>query len=136
MSLPIPEASVSNAEDRQQHAVRKQKRPLPASKDTPSSSAPLKKARVSEPLDNPLVAKAAFRDGYVPGNRPKANDYISTVEVLLLRCMREYESRVSTVNAFPGTILGGQWARTAWKNAGEEKGEIYEITDRMVTLVC
>jgi hypothetical protein len=120
----------------QQPATRKQKRPLSASKDTPSSSAPLKSAKVSEPLENPLVAKAEFRDGYIPGNRSKANDYISTVEVLLLRCMREYESRVSTVNAFPDTILGGQWARTAWKNAGEEKGEIYEITDRMTKLVC
>jgi hypothetical protein len=120
----MPESLVCN-EDSQQ----------PASKDTPSSSAALKNAK-AEPLENSLVAKAEFRDGYIPGSRPKANDYISTVEVLLLRCMREYESRVSTINAFPGTILGGQWARTAWKNAGEEKGEIYEITDRMAKLVC
>jgi len=126
----------SDDEDSSQPATRKTKRPLPSTEDTPSSSAPLKKAKASESLSELPPEKAAFRDGYIAGKRPKASDYILTVEVLLLRSMREYESRVSTINAFPGPLLGGQWARTTWKNAGEEKDEVYEITDHMVSLIC
>jgi hypothetical protein len=116
-------------------SIQKRKRSPSLHEDTPSSSVAPKKVKAPEASGEPPVEKAVFRDGYNLGGRPKANDYIPTIEVLLLRCMREYEARVSTINAFPGTILGAQWARIVWKNAGEEKNVVYEITDRMVKLV-
>jgi hypothetical protein len=134
LSSPVPKSLPDLGEDNLV-SLQKRKRSPSLSVYTPSSVAS-KKVKASEVAPSKaLVDKALFRDGYTVGGCPKANDYIPTVEVLLLRCMREYETRVSTINAFPGTILRGQWARTVWKNAGEEKGVNYEITDRIVKLV-
>ena len=67
--------------------------------------------------------------------RPKASDYEDVVEALILWAAFEYESLISTVNAFPGTTLWHKWANQAWKNVGLDVDKNCKLTDHISSLV-
>lgn len=113
-----------------------------ASKRSTPSSSPLgpasKKSKTTATVAvEPLALKIPeLRAGAeVNHKRPKASDYEDVVEALILRAAFEYESLISTVNAFPGTTLRHKWANQVWKNAGLDAGENYKLTDRISSLV-
>jgi len=113
-----------------------------ASKRSNRSSSPLepasKKSKTTATVAVELLASKIpeLRPGAeVNHKRPKASDYEDVVEALILRAAFEYESLISTVNAFPGTTLRHKWANQAWKNAGLDADENYKLTDRISSLV-
>jgi hypothetical protein len=113
-----------------------------ASKRSNRSSSPLgpasKKSKTTASVAVELLASKIpeLRAGAeVNHKRPKASDYEDVVEALILRAAFEYESLISTVNAFPGTTLRHKWANQAWKNAGLDADENYKLTDRISSLV-
>lgn len=68
--------------------------------------------------------------------KPKASDYIDVVQALILRAASEYESLISTRDAFPDTAKKNKWARLAWKNAGLAAQEMsYPLLDSISLLV-
>jgi hypothetical protein len=78
---------------------------------------------------------APFREGYIPGPKPKAVDYDEGVEKMLLKAMHEYACLVLSTDAFPNEVKQTQWAKATWQAACEEVGEHYECSVRMIRLV-
>ena len=114
-----------------------------ASKRSNPSSSPLgpaskkSKTTATEAVELLALKIPELRAGAeVNHKRPKASDYEDVVEALILRAAFEYESLISTINAFPGTTLRHKWANQAWKNAGLDVDENYKLTDRISSLVC
>ena len=68
--------------------------------------------------------------------KPKASNYVDVVNALILRAASEYESLISTKDAFPDTAKKNKWARLAWKNAGLAAKEMYPLLDSISLLVC
>lgn len=68
--------------------------------------------------------------------KPKASDYVDVVHALVLRAASEYESFISTKDAFPDTSKKNKWAKLAWKNAGLAAEETYPLLDSISLLVC
>ena len=113
-----------------------------ASKRSNPSSSPLgpaskkSKTTATEAVELLALKIPELRAGAeVNHKRPKASDYEDVVEALILRAAFEYESLISTINAFPGTTLRHKWANQAWKNAGLDADENYKLTDRISSLV-
>ena len=94
----------------------------------------------SEPNATASVAAKSPLEMVRPGaevnrRKPKAADYIDGVNALILRAASEYESLVSTRDAFPDTAKKNKWARLAWKNAGLAAQETYPLLDSISLLV-
>ncbi|KAJ7870154.1 hypothetical protein B0H14DRAFT_3440202 [Mycena olivaceomarginata] len=79
-----------------------------------------------------------FADEYkaVKGAKPKASDYESVVQALLIRAMLEYTARIVTINAFPDVGLQTTWAKECFKNACRTTNEHFKINARMILLRC
>lgn len=78
-----------------------------------------------------------FRAGAeINPKKPKASDYVDVVHALIIRAASEYESYISTKDAFPDTGKRNKWARLSWKNAGLAAGEEYPLLDSISLLVC
>ncbi|KAJ7156434.1 hypothetical protein C8R43DRAFT_949308 [Mycena crocata] len=91
---------------------------------------PTKRAR-------PKALEAKFRPGFVivKGVKPKAGDYETVPEGLLLCAMAEYSVRILTINGFPPITLQVQWANETFRNACESAKVRYICTDRMNRLI-
>lgn len=76
-----------------------------------------------------------FADTYVSGRRAKASDYDDISQAIILRTMREYESRIVGVYAFPDTPQATKWVSRCWKSSNQIAGEKFDITDRILKLV-
>ena len=72
----------------------------------------------------------------INARKPKASDYIDVVHALVLRAASEYESLISSRDAFPDTAKKNKWARLTWKNAGLAAQETYPLLDSISLLVC
>lgn len=101
---------------------------------TPSESSPLTTPAPSGPS---VSSSDMLRPGAeVNARKPKAGDYIDVVNALIIRAASEYESFVSTKDAFPDTAKRNKWAKLAWKNAGLAADEQYPLLDSINLLVC
>ena len=49
---------------------------------------------------------------------------------------REFSVHVCTINALPNPDVQITWVSEVWKNACKTVEEEYEITDRVISLVC
>jgi hypothetical protein len=78
---------------------------------------------------------AELLDGVVISDRPKASDSIDVVNAILVRAMFDFESLVSTHDAFPSPALRREWALRCWKMASRDADEFYDLSDRMCSLV-
>lgn len=97
-----------------------------ASSPTLQPSPPSKRSKGVEPK---------FREGFIPGRVPKAEDYEDVVKALIIRACLEYSARISSVNAFPSTADQIAWAKECWKAACRAANKNYQATDRVIKLV-
>ena len=79
---------------------------------------------------------AQWFDGKAPTGCAKARDYEDTVYHLIIKACHDYEARVGAKHVWPELDEQISWARDAWKIACEAVGEEYELTDRILGLVC
>ena len=77
-----------------------------------------------------------FRNGQVPIGEPKAADYDVEVSRLINRAIKRWEAQIMTIAAFPDQDAQLLWARECWSAVCKNVGKEYELTDRMVGLVC
>ena len=78
----------------------------------------------------------AYRSGAeISEKKPKAADYEDIVNALIVRAATEYESLISTKDAFPNTATRNKWAKKCWINAGIDADEHYVLTDRINSMV-
>jgi hypothetical protein len=84
----------------------------------------------------PELKVPAYRSGAeISDKKPKAADYEDIVNALIVRAASEYESLISTKDAFPDTATRNKWAKKCWTNAGNVADEHYVLTDRINFLV-
>jgi hypothetical protein len=105
-----------------------------------SDTTPAKRADRSSPVAQttrvPELKVPAYRSGAeISDKKPKAADYEDIVNALIVRAAAEYESLISTKDAFPDTATRNKWAKKCWINAGIDADERYVLTDRINSLV-
>ena len=100
----------------------------------PPSAASEPNATASDAVKSP--SEMVRTGAEVNRRKPKASDYVDVVNALILRAASEYESLISTRDAFPDTAKKNKWARLAWKNAGLAAKEMYPLLDSISLLVC
>jgi len=86
--------------------------------------------------DQPTTSIPVYREGAeIKHKKPKASDYEDIVQALILRAASQYEASVSTQDSFPDTAQRLKWARKSWRDANNDVGHDYEITDEISSLV-
>ncbi|KAJ6527884.1 hypothetical protein DFH09DRAFT_1327987 [Mycena vulgaris] len=105
---------------------------IPAQKRSRSpASSPPPPAKRFKPKPPP----AEFREGYVPGVKPKASDYAPVPHALLIRACADYSARIVAVYAFPAVTVQIQWATETFKGACRAAGEFCALSDRMAKII-
>ncbi|KAJ7501399.1 hypothetical protein B0H11DRAFT_1993060 [Mycena galericulata] len=104
---------------------QRSKRPQPSSSPAPA------------PVAKRLRKDPQFAQGHIAaaGTKPKAADYESVVQALLIRAMAEYSMLILTIYAFPDAGLQTQWAKRSFKNACRSADQWYKLTERMAKLI-
>ncbi|THU86075.1 hypothetical protein K435DRAFT_868637 [Dendrothele bispora CBS 962.96] len=102
------------------------------SRNMPSHQAP-EAARITGSSAPP--AQLSFSDNYRPGGKPKASDYDSEGEAILLRAASYYESKIIGVQPFPSRSTQVGWANKAFLDACRVAKKNFECNERINTLI-
>jgi hypothetical protein len=87
------------------------------------------------PPDEP-AKQPKFRNNTTPRGRAKASDYDPTVERMILQACYFYDCRIWVENAFPDASTQAEWVVDIWEEVCKVAGEVYALTDRIITIVC
>jgi hypothetical protein len=119
--------------------------PAPSSRSRASSrpSSPLSQKRpasrslsAAPPRKQSKTVVPQWLNGQVPTGRAKAHDYEHDVCNLIIKACHDFESRVCSVDAKPDLDTQILWAKDAWKKVCDVIDIDYELTDRILGLVC
>ncbi|KAF8496397.1 hypothetical protein F5888DRAFT_1634925 [Russula emetica] len=91
---------------------------------TPSSQPAM--PSLPPPPKQTRLPPAPLRQGYTPGQKPRAADYENSVEKMLLDAMHEYACLILTNDTFPNGVKQTHWAKAAWLAACDDNGVHYE----------
>ena len=104
-----------------------------------SSPSPWKRT-ASRSLSPELPAKqgkvAQWHNGQAPQGRAKAQDYEDSVYRGIIQACHDFEARIGSAGAWPDTEVQVAWARDCWNKVCTDIGEQYELTERILGLVC
>ena len=116
------------------------RRSRPARSSRHSSSPSPRKRTASRSLSPELPAKrgkvAQWHNGQAPQGRAKARDYEDSVYHGIIQACHDFEARIGSAGAWPDTEVQVAWARDCWNKVCADIGEQYELTERILGLVC
>ena len=110
----------------------------PSSSHFTTSSSPHSRADrelLPQPHSCAQLPVAPFCQGYNPGPKPKAADYESGVEKMLLWAMHKYACLILATDAFPSEERQTEWAKMMWWEACKEYGLHYECSVPMIRMI-